>query len=336
MACAQQSKKTNPSPNLLSLDTMTTEYLLDTLEASINLSKDSISKLEADYQEPTNLTKKKLIKPLIVPSEEDNLPISTTSMSTKDQNASNQQQKKLELNKQALVSTTKKAEEGTQNIETTALSHAMFDALLQKHVSAIGVVNYEGLGKEKTKLSEYIEQLKKNAPNKNWSSSKEMAYWINLYNAFTIHSILEKYPINSILDLEGGNIWDNKKILIDGKNLSLNQIEKDKLLKRFKEPRVHFAVNCAAKSCPPLLNKAWTEDNIDAYLSKQAKVFINNPKYNKISPKKIEVSQIFNWYADDFGGKSNLIKYLNQYTTEKITPTASLQFVEYDWSLNNK
>jgi hypothetical protein len=94
MACAQQSKKTNPSPNLLSLDTMTTEYLLDTLEASINLSKDGISKLEADYQEPTNLTKKKPVKPLIVPSEEDNLPISTTSMSTKDQNASNLQQKK--------------------------------------------------------------------------------------------------------------------------------------------------------------------------------------------------------------------------------------------------
>ncbi len=211
-----------------------------------------------------------------------------------------------------------------------------FDDLLRSYVSSKGVVDYNGFRKNKATLIDYIENSKKNSPTSSWSNNKEMAYWINLYNAFTILSIVEKYPIKSILDLEGGNIWDNKKFIVGGKSLSLNQIEKERLLQRFNEPNVHFAVNCAAASCPPLLNKAWTEDNIQAYFAKQAKAFINNSKYNKISADKIEVSQIFNWYAKDFGGKSKLISFLNKYASVKINSTASIQFIEYDWTLNNK
>jgi hypothetical protein len=217
-----------------------------------------------------------------------------------------------------------------------ALSHDIFDALLRKHVNSSGNVNYGAFKKDKAKLVEYLDVLKNNPPQSSWSKNKEMAYWINLYNAFTIHSIVEKYPVSSVMDLEGGKVWDKKKIVIAGKSLSLNNIEKDNLLKRFKEPRVHFAVNCAAASCPPLLNKAWTEDNVQRYYAKQAKAFINNSSYNSVSGKNIEASQIFNWYASDFGGSEQIIPYFQKYSDTEIKKNAKITFKEYDWKLNKQ
>ncbi|WMX13848.1 DUF547 domain-containing protein [Aureispira sp. CCB-E] len=217
-----------------------------------------------------------------------------------------------------------------------ALSHDVFDALLRKYVNSSGNVNYGGFQKDKAKLASYLELLKNNPPQSSWSKNKEMAYWINMYNAITIHSIVESYPVSSIMKLEGGKIWDKKKIVINGENLTLNNIEKDKLLKRFKEPRVHFAVNCAAASCPPLLNKAWTEDNIQRYYDKQAKAFINNPSYNTVSAKKIEASQIFNWYAGDFGGSDKVVPYFQKYSETTIKDNAKVSYKEYDWNLNKQ
>lgn len=234
------------------------------------------------------------------------------------------------------VSIKNEAPKAAEKPAKIALSHDIFDALLRKHVNSSGNVNYAAFKKDKVKLEEYLDVLKKNPPQSSWSKNQEMAYWINLYNAFTIHSIVEKYPVNSVMDLEGGKVWDKKTIAIDGKSLTLNNIEKDKLLKRFKEPRVHFAVNCAAASCPPLLNKAWTEDNIQRYYEKQAKAFINNSDYNSVSAKSIEASQIFNWYASDFGGSDKIIAYFQKYSETSINNNAKVNFKEYDWKLNKQ
>jgi hypothetical protein len=216
------------------------------------------------------------------------------------------------------------------------LSHDAFDELLRAHVSSIGAVDYSSLARSKSKLNDYLSMLKNNPPESSWSKNKEIAYWINMYNAFTISSVLEKYPINSIMDLEGGKVWDKKKIIVGGKSLTLNIIEKEKLLKRFKEPRVHFAVNCGAFSCPPLMNKAWTEDNVQRYLSKRAKDFINDSQYNTLSEKSIDVSQIFNWYAGDFGGSEKVLAFIQKYSDTEINTTAKVKFKEYDWKLNQK
>ena len=216
------------------------------------------------------------------------------------------------------------------------LSHATFDQLLRKYVSSSGKVDYDAFKRNKVQLGQYLEILKNNPPQSSWSKNKEMAYWINMYNAFTIYSIVEKYPVKSIMDLEGGKVWDKKKIKVGGQSLSLNMIEKDKLLKRFKEPRVHFAVNCAAASCPPLLNKAWTEDNIQRYYEQQTKAFINNTTENTISAKKLEISQIFNWYAGDFGGSDKIVPYFQKYSNTTIKNNAKVSFKEYKWELNKK
>ncbi len=215
-----------------------------------------------------------------------------------------------------------------------SLSHSIWDNLMRAYVDSRGDVNYAGLKKEKRKVEEYLKVLESNAPDKSWSKKKEMAYWINLYNAFTINTILEKYPVKSIMNIDNGKVWDTRKINIGGKYYTLNQIEKDMLLKRFKDPRVHFAVNCAAASCPPLLNKAWTEDNLERYLELKAKEFINNTAYNTISSKSIVASQIFNWYASDFGGSDKIVSYFQKYSNTTIRDNAKVTFAEYKWNLN--
>ena len=216
-----------------------------------------------------------------------------------------------------------------------ALSHDQFDALLRRHVSSSGKVNYSGFKKDKPELEAYLSLLKKNPPKSDWSKNKEMAYWINLYNAFTIKTILDAYPVKSIMDIDGGKVWDKRTTTVGGKAYTLNDIEKKQLLKRFREPRVHFAVNCAAASCPPLLNKAWTEDNIQRCYSKQAKAFINNATHNTLGASKVELSQIFNWYADDFGGKDKVVAYIKKYAETEVKSSAKVSFKTYNWSLND-
>lgn len=210
-------------------------------------------------------------------------------------------------------------------------SHDSWDKLLRKHVSSSGKVNYKSFKSDKIALESYIKLLQDNPLQDSWNKNKKMAYWINAYNAFTIKLIVDNYPISSITKLDGGKPWDKKWIKLGGKTYSLNNIENDILRPQYKDARIHFAVNCAAKSCPTLLNRAWTASNLNANFEKQATAFINNANFNKISEKNIEVSKIFEWYAVDFG---DLITYLNKYSRTKIKSNAKINYMEYDWNLN--
>jgi len=221
-------------------------------------------------------------------------------------------------------------------VEVESLSHDSFDILLAKYVDVNGDVNYADFKNDEMVLSEYLDLLKENEPEDSWSDNKKMAYWINVYNAFTIYNILFEYPVSSIMDIESGAIWTTRKIKIGGIDYTLDQIENDKLLRAFNEPRVHFAVNCAAASCPPLLNKAWTEDNIQQYYASQTSSFINNMTYNTLMNSSIEVSEIFNWYAADFGGSTQIVSYVQQYSTTSIDNAATVMYKNYDWTLNEQ
>lgn len=211
-------------------------------------------------------------------------------------------------------------------------NHASFDQLLRKHVSSAGKVNYKGFKTDEAKLDAYLKLLENNSPKSDWSRQKKMAFWINAYNAATIKLILKNYPVSSIMKLHGGKPWDVKWIKIGDKTYTLNNIENDILRPKYKDARIHFAVNCAAKSCPPLLNKAWTESNLESNLEKQTRSFIKNTSQNTISAKAITISKIFEWYAVDFG---DIITFLNKYSTTKINSGAKVNYKEYDWSLNN-
>lgn len=215
--------------------------------------------------------------------------------------------------------------------ELPVLSHQIWDALLKKHVSSTGKVNYAGFKKDKTQLQQYLDLLATNPVQSSWSRNKKMAYWINAYNAFTVKLIVDHYPVSSITKIHSGKPWSKQWIKLGNQTYSLDQIENEILRPRYKDARIHFAVNCAAQSCPPLLNQAWTAENLEANFEKQARSFINNSKFNKIAEKKVQISKIFEWYAEDF---DNIINYLNKYSQTAIKSNAKVTYLEYDWALN--
>ncbi len=218
------------------------------------------------------------------------------------------------------------------NLEKAGPDHSQWDRLLQKHVSSSGKVDYAGFKEDRKLLNAYLAELAAFPVQDAWPREHKMAYWINAYNAFTIKLIVDKYPINSIRDLHDGDPWNVKWITLGDKTYSLNNIENDILRPQFKDARIHFAVNCAARSCPPLANKAFTGKNLDQLLEQQTRQFINNNKYNEIKAGKVKVSKIFEWYAEDFG---QLTGYLKKYANMEIQKNAKIEFAEYDWALNN-
>jgi Protein of unknown function, DUF547 len=212
-----------------------------------------------------------------------------------------------------------------------AQGHALWDSLLQKHVDSLGAVDYKGFVADKEALNAYCTWLGENTVQSAWTREEKMTYWINAYNAFTIKLIADNYPTKSILNFDGGKTWDVRRIKLGGQKYSLNQIENDILRPEFKDARIHFAINCAAKSCPPLYNRAYTAESLDSILEIRTKAFINDPKYNTLSAQKAAVSKIFEWYAVDFG---KLRDYLNRYSAIQLNEGANIRFQEYDWNLN--
>lgn len=216
----------------------------------------------------------------------------------------------------------------------TAPSHQAWHDQLQAYVSSSGSVNYQEWKQNSARLDGYLAELESNAPSSGWSRNEQLAYWINAYNAYTVKLILDNYPIRSITDL--GTPWDKKFINIGGTSYSLNDIEHNILREKLKEYRVHFAVNCASVSCPPLLNKAYKASNVEQLLDQQARRFINDARYNDIAGSELALSKIFDWYGADFKKSGTLIEYLNKYAETAIPADATVGFKDYNWNLNGR
>jgi hypothetical protein len=217
--------------------------------------------------------------------------------------------------------------------------HTLWDGLLKKFVSNDGVVDYTELKKNEPVLDQYLKLLSNQSPQSSWTKFEEMAYWVNAYNAYTVKLILNHSPLASIMDLQfdGKNAWDYEWITIAGQRLSLNDIEHKKLRGQFHDARIHFVVNCASFSCPILLNKAFTAENIDVLMNKQAALFINDRSRNQISAKSPKLSRIFEWYADDFIQEAGSVQaYINRFSPIKLKSNVPLGYMDYNWSLNGK
>ncbi|AEI47834.1 DUF547 domain-containing protein [Runella slithyformis] len=232
----------------------------------------------------------------------------------------------------------------TPTSNAAPVDHSAWDKLLKKHVNDKGFVNYTAFKKDYDELKKYLNMLSESAPNDKWSKDEQLAYWINAYNAFTIQLILDNYPgITSIKDI-GSKIkipfvntpWDVKFITIGGKKMDLNNIEHGIIRKKFDEPRIHFALVCAAKSCPPLRNEAFVADRLDKQLDEQGRDFINDKTKNSVSKDKADLSKILSWYGGDFTKKMPIADWVNKYSTVKLDKNASITHMDYDWALNGK
>ncbi len=218
--------------------------------------------------------------------------------------------------------------------------HDLWDKLVQQHVSSEGWVDYPGFLRDSSRLHQYLELLKNNHPNdQHWTPQQQLAYWINAYNAFTVKLIIDHYPLESIKDIKNGipfvnTVWDIKFIQIEGATYDLNNIEHGIIRAKFDEPRIHFAVNCASKSCPRLRNEAYTADRLDEQLTDQARAFLEDPSKNVVSPEYLQLSRIFQWYRGDFTGGGSFIDFLNLYAPVTIEAGAKVNYLDYDWTLN--
>jgi hypothetical protein len=228
--------------------------------------------------------------------------------------------------------------QNSEVLEITKVNHATFNSLLVKYVNIKGLVNYAGLSKEKSTLQNYLVGLAKVDASK-LTKNEATAYWINAYNAATLDQIIRNYPTTSILKIAGGKVFDNLlPYKFNGESLSLNDIEKKKLLGgSLFDARVHFAVNCAAVSCPTLLNKAYTEENVQSLLTANTKAALTNPAFNKISTLNASISKLFDWYKTDFvKAEGSVINFINKYSSIKLSANAKIDYLEYNWDLNGK
>lgn len=224
----------------------------------------------------------------------------------------------------------------------------LFDAVLQKHVHN-GAVDYQQLKNDK-RLDRYIEFLRRANPDKLPSQKAKLAFWINAYNAWTLKIICNRYPVQSIMDLavqkDGKSVspWDQPLVTVNNTIMTLNEIEHKIIRPTFKDARIHFALVCAAKSCPILRSEAYIAQKLDEQLDEQARIFLRDMSKNSFNTKQrtVSLSQLFDWYADDFGGKGEaLLRYIAPYAPSHVSAQLQadaqrwkIQFNEYSWDLN--
>ncbi|MDQ3280664.1 MAG: DUF547 domain-containing protein [Acidobacteriota bacterium] len=194
-------------------------------------------------------------------------------------------------------------------------------------------------------LRQQLGRVNVNALN----AKQQLAYWINVYNINTVATIVENYPTKSIRDISTDpiirlNVFKKERVPFGNEKLSLDAVENEKIRGRFKDPRIHFAINCAAKSCPPIRGEAFTGDKLDAQLDDQARAFLNGPHgarfRNKGTTLVITTTKIMDWFSDDFdaaGGKAAFIRRYVSPEKQRLIDQAKkveFEFEEYAWELN--
>lgn len=236
---------------------------------------------------------------------------------------------KIGTTKPVAMNNKKRTGESTDALVT---DHSEWDELLKRHVDDAGNVNYKKFKNDMAALEAYLDYLSRNAPVDPTDKNEKLAYYINLYNAATVKLILDNYPLKSIKDITSP--WDKKWVQVGDEVLSLGQIE-HKILRKMNDPRIHFAINCASYSCPKLVNEAFTASEMESQLQEATTDFINDPGRNQITPSRLALSNIFKWYKKDFTDNGSLVDYINPYTQTSIEENAKIDFLEYDWGLND-
>jgi len=179
-----------------------------------------------------------------------------------------------------------------------------------------------------------------------YSRPEQMAYWINLYNALTVQIVLAHYPVDSIRDIDispglfSNGPWGKKVITVEGEPLSLDDIEHRILRPIWRDPRVHYALNCAALGCPDLQPRPFGAATLGPQLDEAARGFVNHPRGVAIDDGELEVSSIYHWFMEDFGKDDrDVIAHLEAYAAPDLARQlhgfASIDDHAYDWRLND-
>lgn len=240
---------------------------------------------------------------------------------------------------------------------TATVDHSVWDKQLKTYVvpgaDGLNRVDYKAWkAKDLGVLKGYVKALETTDPAK-LDGPEQMAFWANFYNAKTIEVILDHYPVKSIREIsinEGifgfikksagvGGPWKSPLLTVSGQKLSLDNIEHDILRPLFKDPRVHYSVNCASVGCPNLPNQAFTGTTLEAMLDAGARAYVNHPRGIAVTGSRVVASSIYDWFQVDFGGNvtgvlAHVRKYANADLAKKLDGVTTISSYDYDWALN--
>lgn len=233
---------------------------------------------------------------------------------------------------------------------TASIDHGEWDAFLAHYLvvkpEGVNRVMYDAVSDAGNRqLDDYLASLSA-IPISQFSRDEQRAYWINLYNALTVDVVLDHYPVDSIRDISISpgffsiGPWGKKLIRVEGEEISLDDIEHRILRPIWKDPRIHYAVNCASLGCPKLMPKAFTAANTDAFLDRGARDFINSEHGAHFdSRNRLTASSIYDWFQVDFGGdEAGVIAHLRMFAAPeleaKLAVVNEVYDFDYDWSLN--
>lgn len=231
---------------------------------------------------------------------------------------------------------------------TARIDHSSWDTLIKAYRSDSGpgaaTFAYGSVtSADREALQAYLAALEA-VPISRYSRPEQFAYWINLYNALTVKVVLDHYPVDSIRDITispglfARGPWGRKLVTIEGEGVSLNDIEHRILRPIWKDPRIHYAVNCAAMGCPDLQKDAFTASNTEALLDLGARAYVNDARGVRFDNGRLIVSSIYGWFAEDFGGSAGVLDHLRQYAgpdlKQRLERRTAVDGHAYDWSLN--
>jgi hypothetical protein len=224
-----------------------------------------------------------------------------------------------------------------------SFDHARFDALLRAHVDSAGLVDYAGLSRDSAALDAYLAALA-SAPFEELRRDEKLALLINAYNAFTLRLILDHRPLASIKDISSGKRWDDRRWRLAGETLSLDQIEHERIRAAFREPRIHFALVCAARSCPPLRVEAYVGDRLEAQLADQTRRVHSDARWLLFDPASgtLQLTKLYDWYGSDFlQAAPSVEQYVAAYQPSVRAALGAgervkIRWLPYDWSLNER
>jgi hypothetical protein len=234
-------------------------------------------------------------------------------------------------------------------------SHADWERVLERFVDARGFVDYQGLAEDRGTLDRYLARLRAASPESDPglfpSRDHELAYWINAYNAWVFWGVLDRGPdLDSVWGFLGTGIsfFSGMDIELGGRETNLKALEDEVIRARYGDARIHAALNCASVSCPRLPRHAFTGEELDAQLDAAMREFVTDPKHLRVDrgAKRVTLSKIFDWYADDFLADAaergirepNLLDYVNLHrgAAGTIPRTWEIAFFDYDKGLNRQ
>ena len=238
-----------------------------------------------------------------------------------------------------------------ESVSLDQIDHRVWDALLTRYVDDRGNVAYaawKASAQDVQALDTYLATLSTADPRRQTSKNAVLAFWINAYNAVTVRGILREYPTSSIRNhtakLIGYNIWKDLLLVVGGQPYSLDQMEHE-VLRKLGEPRIHFAIVCASRSCPRLMNRAYTAADLENQLATNTKAFFADPANfrHEAAGRVFRLSSILSWFGDDFGSdQASRLRAIAPYLPTREAYQAALgnavtvSYLDYDWGLNDQ